>query len=123
MAASLKKNGIFIAIIIIVVVVAYLWYANLSPSGDEMVDTVGTGAIASGVPTPSYEPGKEPRNYILVRSQILETVDILENDIHLDTTILDSPAFIALQTVNRGQPPAVQIGKRNPFQPFQGTKQ
>ena len=108
----MKKNIVFIVIVVAVGVLAYLWYSSLSAPSDSQqpVPVVQTPDSGTG---PSNS-GSEPANYADVRSEILNNISTLKS-IRLDISILDDPAFKALQQPTHIEPPPLQLGRANPF--------
>ena len=105
----IKKNLLFIIIILALIGGGVAWYIS-RPSSVDLGGVVPVGIVPQ-VPTSSGSQFAEVRNKILQNIALLKRV-------RLDTTILDDPAFLSLREAPEPPPKSLQVQRRNPFLPI-----
>lgn len=106
--SGIKKNIVFIVMILIVLVVGLVWYSSYNEPSVAVDDESPADAIRDVERDSEYEA---------VRIQILANIATIEA-IRLDTTILQDPAFLVLERPERQAAGPLNPGRPNPFLPY-----
>mgnify|MGYP001608651935 FL=1 len=97
---TIKNNSFFVLGLVLLIGVGIFWFFMRSAPED-----AGTEGII-----------EQLSQFAAVRAEILGTIATLQ-EIQLDISVLDEPAFRALAEAPQPPDVPVPIGKRNPFEP------
>lgn len=107
--SGLRKNIVFVVMLLVVAVIGLVWYSSSGTPSGTSLDTQ--------TPESDARDTERATEFADVRSDILANIAAIQA-ITLDTTILKDPAFLVLEKPERQATGEIETGRVNPFLPY-----
>lgn len=110
--SGIKKNIVFIVMILIVLVIGVVWYSSYTKPSNTIDGLPSSGSAADAV-----RGAQRDKEFAALRIQILSNIAAIKS-IHLNTTVLQDQAFLILERPERQSTGSLDLGRTNPFLPY-----